>query len=167
MERNCFKFVKLNKNIDQGHKHITSAIKSLTGGGKMGLNLNRFLSTPIPEISWISCMNIGHFQEIPSLPFPDWKIKPYGAWKKCSGQNKWLSYPSLRIPPKNRKFSDSVRTHWNLEQFLYPNSGPQMTFWSFMVTGEPLFHQDEPIIYPISPILKCGPQRLQASHPQL
>ncbi len=109
----------------------------MVGGRCSQLSTNFFLRTyrKFPGFpAWILDIS----REIPSLPFPDWKIIPYGAWKKCSGQNKWLSYPSLRTPPKNRKLSDSVRTHWNLEQFRYPNSGPQMTFWSFMVTGEPL-----------------------------
>ncbi len=113
--------VKLNQNTCSyiGHMTFPIVMKKLYERQESGPR--RFLLAHISEISWISCVNSGNFLKIsgivPSLyrkRFPPWanEKKPYGARKKCSGQNKGLIQAQNRkitmTYSENRKFVHSV-----------------------------------------------------------
>jgi len=117
--------VKLNQNTCSyiGHMTIPIVMKKLYERQESGPR--RFLLAHISEISWISCVNSGNFLKIsgivPSLyrkRFPPWanEKKPYGARKKCSGQNKGLIQAQNRkitmTYSENRKFFHSVGEGW-------------------------------------------------------
>jgi len=116
--------VKLNQNTCSyiGHMTIPIVMKKLYERQESGPR--RFFLAHISEISWISCVNSGNFLKIsgivPSLyrkRFPPWanEKKPYGARKKCSGQNKGLIQAQNRkitmTYSENRKFFHSEGCH--------------------------------------------------------
>jgi hypothetical protein len=113
--------VKLNQNSYIGHMIIPIVMKKLYE--RQGSGPRRFLLAHISEISWISCVNSGNFLKISGIVhslyrkrFPPWanEKKPYGARKKCSGQNKGLIQAQNRkitmTYSENRKFFHSVYT---------------------------------------------------------